>query len=142
MCNIEVYKVPHIDKAIRRQPLNTVRLGRVIVIHAVAPRIEGEYKLRGDVPQAQGAILLEVICFPVHKIGRRMVFVIRAHKHDITNATCGVSLHTYSVQVRGVNEKRRVNRHPHALAISGESQLDRVQCDVATLEGEEEEEAN
>ena len=142
MCNIEVYKVPHIDKAIRRQPLNTVRLGRVIVIHAVAPRIEGEYKLRGDVPQSQGAILFKVISLPIREIGRRMIFVIRAHKHDIANATSGVSLHTYRIQAVSIDKKCRINSYPYPIRCRNDPYLDRVQLNVATLEGEKQEEAN
>ena len=132
---------PLIDPRIRRQPHSTVWLGRIIKIsdHCARRFDVSEEGKRINHP-TKSVVLLDMIYFIVsHIVSIDCSAPASLYGGHITECL------THSMANQGnvrPHHERGVNRHRHTLAISGESQLDRVQFNVTILENEEGQESN
>jgi hypothetical protein len=136
-------EAPLINPSFWGQPHDAIGFSKIVMIKRAAPRrIYWQDKPSQKVPQSECSVLFEMIALPGPKIFRWVRFVTRSHENNIPNTACGIVIQSYRIKVIGVNYERWVYRHRRTLAISGESHLDRVQFNVATLEGEESQESN
>jgi len=134
-------EVPNVNPSIGRQPFNAIGLARIIpMLRLVIHRIYGEKKTSGIIPPPQCPVLDNMIDLEsLYPFAFDSIF--KRGPYDSNVAEC-LTQPCVRIKTIGIHQKRRINRHRHALAISGEAQLDRVQVNVAALKGEEEEEAN
>lgn len=131
-------KVPQITPSIKRQPLRPVGFRWII---PVLRTIHGVYrydKLRRIRPPAKGVELRNMIDLEsLHPLAPDSVTERTPDDSDVAKCLTKTSI---GIHVIRPNKNRWVNGYPHPIGRRRESQLNRVQFNVATLNEEEEEE--
>ena len=133
--------MPLIYPSIRRQPFNAIGLARIIpVLRAIMFGVYWKNELGGILPPAEGAILLDVI--QLKSLDPLPVDSVAHVSSNHGNITKGFSPRITIHHNVGPYHKRWVNSYSYPIRRRNDPYLDRVQCDVATLEGEKQEEAH